>query len=188
MVACMAKRKTKTRTGSRSRRAKRTGSMGVLQKLSPRSGDAFPHDVSVARMVSYAVGIVFNVLIIVYLTQLESMRCACAGSSGWMPVFIKWSLIFSMVMIPFTLFLRTRLDVMARMWNSGALQALAAFAFVVGLVKAYAMLNYSLDLYRCKCADDWRRVLMLWEGGMAVFLYFVIFGILGYALVKSTIP
>ena len=180
----MAKRKTESRT----RRVKKTGPRSILSKLSPRSGDTFPHDVSVSRMVSYAVGIIFNVLIIVYLTQLESMRCECAGSSGWMPVFIKWSLIFSMVMVPFSLFLRTRLDVMARMWNSGALQALAVFMFVVGLVKGYAMLNYSLDLYRCKCADDWRRVLMLWEGGMAVFLYFVLFGIMGYALVRSTIP
>ena len=34
-------------------------------------GSAFPHDVSVARMASFAVGIVFNIVIIAYLAQLE---------------------------------------------------------------------------------------------------------------------
>ena len=174
--------KSRSKSKSKSKSESKSGSNGMVV-LSGR----FPHDVSVMRMASYALGIVFNVLIIVYLTQLESTRCGCAGSRGWMPVFIKWSLVFSMVMVPFTLFLRTRLDVMARMWSSGALQTLALFGFVVGLVKAYAMLNYSLDLYRCKCADDWRRVLMLWEGGVAVLLYFLLFGLLGYVLVRRSI-
>lgn len=152
----------------------------------PVSG-AFPHDVGVGRMASFAVGIVFNIVIIAYLAQLEGSRCWCAASSGWMPTFLRWSLTASVVLVPFTLFLRTRLDVMKRMWDAGYLQWLGVGVFVMGLVKAYAMLNYSLDLYRCGCADDWRRVLMMWEGALAVLLYFGLFALVAYALVRRSI-
>ena len=146
--------------------------------------DDFPHDITVTRFISYAVGILLNIVIIVYISQLESMGCVCAEANGWMPTFLIYALAFSVVMVPFTLFLRTRLDLMAKMWADGSLKALGVFVFVVGLVKAYAMLNYALDLYRCRCASDWRRILMLWEGVFSVLLYFALFALTAYVLVR----
>ena len=144
----------------------------------------FPHDITVTRFISYAVGILLNIVIIVYISQLESMGCACAEANGWMPTFLTYALAFSVVMVPFTLFLRTRLDLMAKMWANGSLKALGVFVFVVGIVKAYAMLNYALDLYRCNCASDWRRILMLWEGVFSVLLYFALFALTAYVLIR----
>lgn len=146
--------------------------------------DDFPHDITVTRFISYVVGILLNIVIIVYISQLETMGCACAEANGWMPTFLIYALAFSVVMVPFTLFLRTRLDLMAKMWANGSLKALGVFVFIVGFVKAYAMLNYALDLYRCHCASDWRRILMLWEGVFSVLLYFALFALTAYVLVR----
>ena len=146
----------------------------------------FPHDVGVGRMASYLMGIALNLVLIAYLAQLRAYEdCACAEVRGWMPTFLPYALAFSIMLVPFTLFLRTRLDVMASMWRSGALKALGLFAFGVGLVKAYAMLNYALDLYRCQCASDWRRMLMLWEGAISVLLYFALLALIGYMALRS---
>ena len=146
----------------------------------------FPHDVSVGRMISYLIGISLNLVIFAYLTQLKaSDDCMCAEARGWMPTFLQYALAFSIMLIPFTMFLRTRIDIMAFMWQNGSLKALGLFAFGIGIIKAYAMLNYALDLYRCQCANDWRRLLMLWEGAISVLLYFALLSVILFLAIRN---
>ena len=166
-------------------RAARAGSGDVVALSEVALERRFPHDVGVGRMASYLTGIALNLVLIAYLAQLRAYEdCACAEVRGWMPTFLPYALAFSIMLVPFTLFLRTRLDVMASMWRSGALKALGVFALGLGLLKAYAMLNYALDLYRCQCASDWRRLLMLWEGAISVLLYFAVLALIVYQLVR----
>ena len=118
----------------------------------------FPHDVSVGRMISYLIGISLNLVIFAYLTQLKaSDDCMCAEARGWMPTFLQYALAFSIMLIPFTMFLRTRIDIMAFMWQNGSLKALGLFAFGIGIIKAYAMLtmpSISIDANAPMIGDD----------------------------------
>lgn len=145
---------------------------------------SFPNDVSLLKLVTWLLGIVFNVLIIAYLVQLDALDCECTDSHEWMPSFIKASMMLGIMVVPFVLFLRTRLDLLQKLWDNGTLKILGVVLFVIGVTKTYALFNYSLHLYNCKCADDWRRSLMLWEGIFGIMIYFFYFLLLIYAIYK----
>tara|TARA_Y100001958_G_scaffold158841_1_gene158028 strand:- start:221 stop:820 length:600 start_codon:yes stop_codon:yes gene_type:complete len=187
------KRQTKGSSSSKSKKNKKSGtksmSIGDIFHVAALASSSreFPHDVSVMKMFSWILGIVFNIVIIVYLVQLELTNCACTDSHSWMPGFLKFAMAISILIVPFTLFLRTRLDLMIKMWQNGFLKLLGVFLLVIGVLKTYSLFNYSLHLYNCKCADDWRRTLMLWEGIFGVIVYFFFFMLLLYAGVKGLI-
>lgn len=189
--AALSKGKRKAATKGASKKNKKSGSVSIgdmfhVAALASSSRE-FPHDVSVMKMFSWTLGIVFNIVIIVYLVQLESTSCACTDSHDWMPGFIKFAMAISILMVPFTLFLRTRLDLLIKLWHNGFLKLLGGFLLVIGVLKTYSLFSYSLHLYNCKCADDWRRTLMLWEGIFGVIVYFFFFMLLLYAGVKGVI-
>lgn len=138
------------------------------------------------RVFSYTVSIVFNLVLLVYLYQLQLGRCGCAEADGWMPTFLRYAIGFSIALIPLTLYMRDRPEFVKRAWSQGWLQPFGVGVLVVGVVKAYAMLNYALDLQKCECTTDWRRLLMLYEGVVSTLMYFGIFVLAGYvAVVKS---
>ena len=91
-----------------------------------------------------AVAIVFNIVIIAYCAArgLALVRRVERLDADLPPVVAHGE----HRLVPFTLSC-ARGSTMKRMWDAGHLR-LAVAVFVMGLVKAYAMLNYSLDLYK----------------------------------------
>lgn len=155
--------------------------MGAATAQAPELGR-----LSGTRVFSYTVSIAFNLVLLVYLYQLQMGHCGCAAADGWMPTYLRYAIALSIALIPFTLYTRERPEFIRRAWAQGWIQPLGVVLLVVGVVKAYAMLNYALDLQKCDCTTDWRRLLMLYEGVISTLMYFGIFILAGYvAVVKA---
>ena len=137
------------------------------------------------RVFSYTVSILFNLVLLVYLYQLELGRCGCAAADGWMPTFLRYAIALSIALIPFTVYARERPEFVRRAWARGWLRLLGVGMLVLGVVKAYAMLNYALDLQKCGCSTDWRRLLMLYEGVISTLMYFGLFVLAGYVAIAK---
>ena len=111
-------------------------------------------------LVSMIIMLVINVIILMYVLELEKEKCGC--SKHWMRDFIKyWTIL--MIVIGVVLLIAPSLigscisNALCNVLYN--LYQLVGFVYMVVLIVYYFYLNRHSD---CACALDWKRHVLIW--------------------------
>ena len=126
-------------------------------------------------LVSMIIMLVINVIILMYVLELEKEKCGC--SKHWMRDFIKyWTIL--MIVIGVLLLIIPSVIVSCVLNNTICsvlhnLYQFIGFVYMVVLIVYYFHLNRHSD---CACALDWKRHLLIWPIVMLGLAFIVGFG------------
>ena len=111
-------------------------------------------------IISGIIVIVLNVLILMYVSDLEKNKCGC--SKHWMRDFIKyWSMLLILVAV-LTLVVPSALLASS---NNVLCKALYGLYGLVGFVYLVIIIVYYFDIKKktnCECALDWKRHVLIY--------------------------
>lgn len=125
-----------------------------------------------ADYVSKTLAIIAHLVLITYITALQSTKCA-SDPNDWRPKFLLYVSLAAVALVPLHMYVRITPGVFYRLWNSGVVHGVLIFLLLLGALKAYVTVDYALSLYQNPCAEDWRRPLILWLGIFSVLVYVI---------------
>jgi hypothetical protein len=132
----------------------------------------------IGTVISVAIAILYNVLIIMYLNNLEDVTCKCV--MDWRHNYIKYfcGVMIVMSLITFLLIIQ----------NSQFRTILSIIVFLFGCVNTYCLFTYigELDSTKCTCAVqkqyNMHYFLYVWRWVLAIVFGIIVINILVYLL------
>ena len=124
------------------------------------------------------IGIAANVIILLYVLELEKERCAC--SKNWKRDYIKYWSIVVIISTVIGLLMPSLLDPKKIMKNSLhiSISALAGLFYTITLIVYYIQLHKKKN---CICSQDWKKHFMIYPIAMIAITFAFVF-ILGSAI------
>ena len=127
------------------------------------------------------IGIVANVIILLYVLELEKENCAC--SENWKRDYIKYWSIIVIISTVIGLLMPSLLDPKKIMINSlhklyFGISILAGLFYTITLIVYYIQLN---NKKKCVCSKDWKKHFMIYPIAMIAITFIFVF-ILGSAI------
>jgi hypothetical protein len=131
----------------------------------------------IGTVIGVAIAILYNVLIIMYLNNLEDVTCKCV--MDWRHNYIKYFSGFMIVMSIFTLIFTLNKSLMI-------VKILNILVFVFGIVNTYGLFTYigELDSTKCTCAVqkqyNMHYFLYVWRWVLVIVFVIMLINILMY--------
>jgi hypothetical protein len=122
------------------------------------------------------VGLVFNVIILMYVLELEKKKCSC--SKHWMRDFIKY---VSIIMIVLSLIISFIPNFIKSCKTNVLCKSLFGLYGLLGFVYIIILLVYYFHIQKikndCPCSLNWKRHALLYPlfGGILVIVFLIIF-------------
>jgi hypothetical protein len=121
------------------------------------------------------VGLVLNVIILMYILELEKKKCAC--SKHWMRDFIKY---VSIIMIVLSLIIAFIPNFIKSCKTNVVCESLMGLYSIIGLIYVIVLVVYYFHIQKktnCECSLNWKRHALLYPlfGGIIVILFIIIF-------------
>ena len=127
------------------------------------------------QMLAGIIGIAANVIILLYVLELEKEKCAC--SENWKRDYIKYWSIIVIISTVIGLLMPSLLDPKKIMINSlhklyFGISLLAGLFYTITLIVYYIQLN---NKKKCLCSKDWKKHFMIYPVVMIALSFIFVF-------------
>ena len=134
------------------------------------------------------IGLVVNVIILMYVLELEKNKCVC--SHHWMRDFIKY---VSIIMIVLSLIIAFVPNIIKVCKNNLICKLLLGLYGIIGLIYVIVLLVYYFHIQKktnCECSLNWKRHALLYPIIMAILiliLLMVILKVVGFKNIRKSL-